>query len=98
MANNEDDTTAPEVAKANELGIFISEDNDFRIVVPKEWNAKKEMPKFAYLAVAAILRLSTAKQEAFAQELYAWAEKHVDQPKKSLDDVAPSEDKRIVYH
>lgn len=75
MANDDD----PHVAKPNEIGLFISDDNDYRIAVPRAWSEAEHMPRFAYLAVAAILRMATAGQDAFVKELYAWALENVDE-------------------
>lgn len=76
---NNDDDEANNVAKANEVGIFINADNDYRIVIPKGWQETKEMPRFPYLVVAAVLRMAedTESSRAFARDLFVWAEEHV---------------------
>lgn len=90
MSNDSD----PEIAKTNELGIFINDSNEYRIVVPKAWASSKEMPRFPYLIVAAVLRMSEDSEaaQAFARELFVWAQEHVKEMAKNSDTSAPQVD------
>lgn len=85
MANKDDESL--EVAKPNEIGIFINDENEYRIMVPKAWQASKEMPRFPYLVVAAIMRMSENSEEAqaFARELFVWAEANASKLAKNKD-------------
>lgn len=107
MDNNDKDDERVDLpidtARPNEVGIFISDNNDYRIAVPREWNDKKEMPHYPYLAVAAVLRLATKGEEAFANELFKWAKEHAllnDPDVQHADNDAPQAPSapKITYH
>lgn len=66
-------------AAADELGIFINGEGEFRIMVPDVWSqGTGECPELAFLVVAALIRLARGSLEPkFCKELNTWAEKHL---------------------
>lgn len=63
-------------AGPDELAIFIDGDDNYRILVPKDWADDRILPQLAYLSVAAVLRLATEDVE-FARSLASWADEHL---------------------
>lgn len=62
-------------ADDDELGIFIDSDNRYRILLPKSWvESDQDVPEFAYLVVAALLRLTRKSEIEFHRELQKWAQ------------------------
>lgn len=72
------------IARENELGIFIDEVGNYRVLVPDAWTADgvHSMPEFAYLAAAAIVRLSNRDEVEFRRAVEAWAKDTLKKPSR----------------
>jgi hypothetical protein len=70
-------TTDSTEAGNDELAIFIDSEGNYRILIPDAWGAK-QMPEFAALAVAAVLRLARKDEIEFSKGLAFWAKKALD--------------------
>lgn len=69
-------------ASEDELAIFIDSEGTYRVLIPNSWSGSK-MPEFAYLAVAAILRLARKDEIEFSKSLARWAKTALDEAKAS---------------
>jgi hypothetical protein len=63
----------------DELGIFIDSEGSYRVLIPESWSGTK-MPEFAYLVVAAVLRLARRDEIEFAKSLARWAKETLKLP------------------
>ena len=70
MSDNETASATPD-----ELGVFIDSDGSYRILIPNKWNetGQEQITEFAYLVIAAVLRLARKSEREFARELSRWA-------------------------
>lgn len=68
---------------ADELAIFIDSSGSYRVMIPDAWSGKK-MPEFAYLVVAALLRLARRDEVEFARSLARWAKETLKVPPTSV--------------
>lgn len=69
-----DEPNADREPMDDELAVFIDSEGSYRILIPNKWQGEK-MPEFAFLAVAAILRLARRQEVEFAQGIALWAKK-----------------------
>lgn len=61
------------VAGSDEVGIFINAEGDYRVLLPHEWSVTGRVPEFAYLVVAALVRLARRDEVEFRSMLSTWA-------------------------
>lgn len=61
------------VATNDEVGIFINSDGDYRILLPHEWSLTGQVPEFAFLCIAALVRISRRDEVEFRNMLSSWA-------------------------
>lgn len=58
----------------DEVGIFIDSRNNYRVLLPRAWvESDGPVPEFAYLVVAALIRLSRKSEIEFHRDLARWA-------------------------
>lgn len=67
-------TSSSNTAGPDELGIFIDAEGNYRILLPDSWAATNEpIPDFAFLVVAALLRIARRDEVEFSKSLGQWA-------------------------
>lgn len=79
MANNRSASNTNPTATADEVGIFISSEGDYRVLLPQEWSNSNHVPEFAYLVIAALVRLARRDEVEFRSALSAWARQDLTQ-------------------
>lgn len=78
VANNSSSNTNP-TATLDEVGIFINSEGDYRVLLPQEWSNANHVPEFAYLVIAALVRLARRDEVEFRNMLSAWARQDLTQ-------------------